>query len=470
MSDPTASPDNLTVRNPSSGKNRFTGKSFKGRVPELGVFQTPEERNNANVKQFEQTKEDIVGEIQAKIGKGGVKKCLLQSVEREVMTQPSRPTPPVKDASGNVDEQEKEDYEEERRLYYKAKDNFEGEKTAVWGLIVGQCSNVMMDKLKSRPQYATAKNDYNFVALLKLICLISISGKLHVNAAFHYQASLGKFMNCRQGKNSNTDYLRAFKARYAVLKELDPQTDVIFGEDRRAALFVANADGQRYGELRRQLANSMALNNDLYPKTLTAAYALLEQYVTSPTDSRNNNSQQSQPYSTVSSQQSKLSIVLAQGHLVNPNWILLDSCATISLFGNPAYLRHITNVPTGCTVHSTAGSLFVTATGFFPLLDTLVWFHEKAIANVLSYSMVMDTYPTTAITKPGCTNTHCVIVHLPDNLNITFQRSNIRAPLPRPNRSRRPIESIPVPGPGSDNSEGQPYKLHPTAAKGNCQG
>ena len=47
-----------------------------------------------------------------------------------------------------MDEQEKEDYEEERRLYYKAKDHFEGEKTAVWGLIVGQCSDVMMDKLK----------------------------------------------------------------------------------------------------------------------------------------------------------------------------------------------------------------------------------------------------------------------------------------------------------------------------------
>ena len=78
MSDPSSVPESAGKestgnRNPGANRNRFTGKSFKGRIPELGVFQTPEERNNANVKQFEQTKEDIVGEIQAKIGKGIVK-------------------------------------------------------------------------------------------------------------------------------------------------------------------------------------------------------------------------------------------------------------------------------------------------------------------------------------------------------------------------------------------------------------
>ena len=424
MSEPTPPFNSSTAKNSATGKNRFAGKVFKGKLPELGVFQTPEERSNTNVKQFEQTKEDIVGEIQANVGKGGVKKCLLQSVENEVMTPPIRPTRPVKDASGNVDEQEKEDYEEERRLYYKAKDNFEGEKTAVWGLITGQCSDVMMDKLKARPQYAGAKNGYDFVTLLKLIRLISISGKLHVNAAVHYQASFSKFINCRQGKQSNTDYLREFKARYAVLKELDPQTDTVFGEERRAALFIANADGHRYGDLRRELANSMALNNDLYPVTLTAAYGLLEQYIGSSAAVRPNNSQQSQPYPLVSlSQQVKSSVVLTQGHMVNPNWILLDSCATVCLFKNPLYLQDIKEAPTGCEVHSTAGSMTVTMAGLLPFLGTSVWFNEKAIANVLSYSMVMDRFPTTAVTKPGCKYTHCVIVHLPNGLDVKFCRS-----------------------------------------------
>ena len=42
---------------------------------------------------------------------------------------------------------------------------------------------------------------------------------------------------------------------------------------------------------------------------------------------------------------------------------------------------------------------------------------------MLSYAMVMDRFPTTAVTKPGCKDTHCVIVHLPGDLNVKFYRS-----------------------------------------------
>ena len=282
----------------------------------------------------------------------------------------------------------------------------------------------MLDKLKSRVEYTVAKADYDFVTLLKLIRMISISGKLHVNKASHYQQSLSKFVNCRQGKSNNTDYLREFKARYAVLKEIDQQSDIIFDDERKAALFIANADGHRYGDLRRDLVNSMALNNDLYPKMLTAAYALLEQYVISPASPGHKNNQQSQPYPLVSTPKcTTSSIVLAQGPFVNPNWILLDSCATVNLFRNPAYLQNLTTVSPGCDIHSTAGSLFTNTSGLLPFLDAPVWFHEEAIANVLSYSLVMDRYPTTASTMPGCKNTHHVIVHLPNDVNIKFQRS-----------------------------------------------
>jgi len=362
-------------------------------------------------------------------------------VEKETMTEPTRPKRPMKDASGNVDEQEKEDYEEERRLYYKAKDNFEGEKTAVWGLIAGQCSDVMMDKLKSRQQYGVAKDNYDFVTLLKMIRLVSISGKLHTNVDFHFQASFSKFINCRQGRNSNTDYLREFKARFAVLTELDSTTGTVFHERRKAALFVANADGHRYGELRRDLANSMAMNNDLYPKTVTEAYALLEQYVTSPTGPKT--SQQSQSYSMISNSANSIStIVLTQGHLVDPNWILLDSCATVNLFKNPAYLRNISTDTAGCDIHSTAGSLYTDSTGFLPFLNARVWFHEKAIANVLSYSSVMDLYPTTATTRPGSKETHHVVVHLPGGRDIEFRRSTHGLLYHDPTRQKGPLNTF----------------------------
>ena len=75
MSDSTPPSSNGGRQNQGANKPRFAGKLFKGRIPELGVFQTPGERNNANVKQFEQTKEDIIGEIQAKTGKDWEREC-----------------------------------------------------------------------------------------------------------------------------------------------------------------------------------------------------------------------------------------------------------------------------------------------------------------------------------------------------------------------------------------------------------
>ena len=210
-----------------------------------------------------------------------------------------------------------------------------------------------------------------------------------------------------------------------MVKELDRNTNAIFDEKRKAALFVANADGNRYNELRRELANSMALNNDLYPKTLTSAYGLLEQYIGSSTEGRSNNNQQPHSYSLFStSTEVAPSLVLAQGCLVNPNWILLDSCATVNVFANPIYLQQTRPVDMGCEIHSTAGSMLATLQGFLPFLNTLVWFHENAIANILSYSAVIDLYPTTAVTKPGCRETHQITVHLPHGVDVHFYKSS----------------------------------------------
>ena len=83
-------------------------------------------------------------------------------------------------------------------------------------------------------------------------------------------------------------------------------------------------------------------------------------------------------------------------HVVNPQWILIDSASTVNLFSNRSFLRNIREAPNGeeLTTHSNGGVSTTNLIGDLPGFG-IVWLDERAIANVLSLSSVRQRFHVT---------------------------------------------------------------------------
>ena len=79
---------------------------------------------------------------------------------------------------------------------------------------------------------------------------------------------------------------------------------------------------------------------------------------------------------------------------IDPNWILLDSQSTISVFRNASMLRNIRNGPHVLHAITNGGHQDSSMIGDFPNLGP-VWYNESSIAKILSLSKVQKVCTVT---------------------------------------------------------------------------
>ena len=210
-----------------------------------------------------------------------------------------------------------------------------------------------------------------------------------------------------------------------------------------AALCIQNADRGRFGTIIAHLANQFLLGRNEYPQDLTEAQGLLHNYqtpanatrrvpatistprpaasgatftqtqgsantVVTGTDGRVHTPDircyQCQsfghyaqdcpsraappPPATTGTTLLQHAFVMAQhDHAINPNWTLLDSQSTISVFNNPAMLTDIRNSGRTLRALTNGGFQDSTKVGMFLKLGE-VWYNPNSIANILSLADV----------------------------------------------------------------------------------
>ena len=220
----------------------------------------------------------------------------------------------------------------------------------------------------------------------------------------------------------------------------------VIARDRTLALaYIRGADPTRYGILVAELANQYALGNDNYPVDLTSAYSMLVNYTTpmnatraarhNPQQTTTSTSRASGDTSTVTFTQRgvvagtngvthnkntcyncnhvghyacdcpgdrsgatatpttsgttlcQYALMLAQSalHGIDPEWVLVDSQSTISVFRNPHMLSNIRKSPHVLRAITNGGHQDSNMVEDFPNLG-VVWFNELSIANILSLS------------------------------------------------------------------------------------
>ncbi|KAI2508903.1 Reverse transcriptase (RNA-dependent DNA polymerase) [Fragilaria crotonensis] len=219
-------------------------------------------------------------------------------------------------------------------------------------------------------------------------------------------------------------------------------------EQTLAMALIRSSDRSRYGTLITDLGNQYASGGDEYPTDVVTAKSLLVTYKTpinAPATNRNANTrgvqqaaspeasamtfaqrstssvtvpgtnglthediqcwtcQQHGHYAgncptgeaTSGTTLTQYAFMLAQSappppeceHVINPDWILLDSQSTMSVFRNARMLRNIRNSGRVLRALTNGGYQDSTMVGNFPNLGE-VWFNKNSIANILSLAEV----------------------------------------------------------------------------------
>jgi hypothetical protein len=194
------------------------------------------------------------------------------------------------------------------RIWEKKVDEFVKRETyldenlkTIYSLVWGQCTDIMRQKVESLETFESTSAAYDGIGLLKAIkdVVFNFQSQKYLPHALH--ESTRRFYLCQQARHvTTTAYLEQFQNVVDVVEhsgggighhpgivkqvahEKGKTMATVTEEDRKeaqerylAVAFVLGSDRSRFGRLIEHLENSYLQGQNLYPKTVTAAYHLL---------------------------------------------------------------------------------------------------------------------------------------------------------------------------------------------------
>jgi hypothetical protein len=314
-------------RSAGRGRNNRRGSQrplFHGKIKDLGVFETAGERSDSGrtQNQFVETlkalKEYAAQNLSTKEGKSTIVE-LLRNMKPYAPVKPTRPT---KDKDGDYDKFETDDYWAAMNTHRKAAEAFKEGQITMWAVIWGQTSKKMQLNLEAKTGYEAMENESDILELLKEVKIVSYKFDVHRKEEESLSMAIKELASYRQGNLSIDDYYKEFNSRCGVIEqfggtvgshpvvtarhlavpvnELRAQfksgafdSDEYFEavdkgvESYKIHLWMGELH-DRYEPLMTELRNRFSQGEDLWPKTMDAAYKRLVTYVV-PGASNNRN-------------------------------------------------------------------------------------------------------------------------------------------------------------------------------------
>jgi hypothetical protein len=194
------------------------------------------------------------------------------------------------------------------RIWEKKIDEFVKRETyldenlkTIYSLVWGQCTDIMRQKVESLETFESTSATYDGIGLLKAIkdVVFNFQSQKYLPHALH--ESTRRFYLCQQARHvTTTTYLEQFQNvvdvvehsgggvghHPGIVKQIAQEKGKAVGavteEEKKeaqerylAVAFILGSDRSRFGRLIEHLENSYLQGQNLYPKTVTAAYHLL---------------------------------------------------------------------------------------------------------------------------------------------------------------------------------------------------
>jgi hypothetical protein len=211
------------------------------------------------------------------------------TTERE-FTEPAFPSRVLRD----TDRLHEVKYKESLAKYHRELDTYNDQKTKVFGVILGQCSPMVKDRLAKNKAFPKVEMDSDVVGLIKMLQEMAFSTLGHQEPNWAMVTVLRRLLTLQQHKHDTIqNYYLRFKSQATVLEAqwgifyppnlVDTEQEDDESENHKkdaqeailTAIFVSNSDNGRFRSLKERLNNEYLSGTDNYPKTLEQAVNLL---------------------------------------------------------------------------------------------------------------------------------------------------------------------------------------------------
>jgi hypothetical protein len=261
----------------SSGPN---GKLILGKTRELGelVYKT---NTKDQADMYLRTTDAIADYVGVEYGRD--MRMLVKRSKEMIFTEPKDP------ATGKAGIS-MEKYKAELNLYHKDKKLYNENKSKVFIIILGQCTQVVKSKLENDEGFEKLEIEDGVVGLLGVLKQMAFSTAGVQEPFWTMQVLLRRMTAINQGPSESVaNYYRRTNANIEVMEsqwDLFHPTMGLTGDDNKkkardkllAMIFLAGADKKRYGRLIEDLNNSYLAKKDNYPESMESTLTLLTHY------------------------------------------------------------------------------------------------------------------------------------------------------------------------------------------------
>ena len=407
--------------------SKYAGTNFDGQEESLQgfVFQlASEKKRDAHPDQFKETREKIATYCTTNLKRTPE---IVQSILRDMaeLHKPTKlPEPPGYDSMSPFKKNEVDLQQKSRMEKVEA---YEQEKLKIIGIVLQQCSKKMKTRLEELPDYTDIRKNRDLLKLLQEIEQLSYDDVKQLYPTASLVDAIGHLFLPQKRNEKIDDYYRVFEQRVNAVKYIDPhffrnkklamdelkidEADYhkLYGADKSkfddagtqvenrvlGAIFLRNANNKTYSSYKNKIYNDLVDGQNNFPTSPLNCLRNLQLHRPTYTSSPNNETEQNSFNQTNDANEDNIE----EGHCElfytktfnkkQKDWIVLDTGASGSLFCNEDFVKNIRKTNETCKIHSSGGILSTNKKATVPGYGD-VWYHPKALSNVISVDEATD--------------------------------------------------------------------------------